>query len=1115
MAFTLGEYQDIFLEEADEQLQELNQNLLELEKNPDDHDIINNIFRAAHSLKSSAAFVGLNDLSDLAHKMENLLQGIRDGSLQVTTSTVDVIFKCFDAISGVIDKVASGEEPDQDLTWIIEEIQSVSEISRAEGGEKKAGTGEVDYSEAEIPKTVMDSVDRKKIKNGLENGKRCMEITVFIDETAQMKWVKAQLVLNNLARLGQLVTTIPGTENLTDDSMGNVFKVIFLTEYPIEQVRYASDIDLVNRIDIRSISLGQKGDKVILKFGDTDTFHTVVEEGEQVEEGAIELDEEDDLLESDYDIDEEETEEQLNARYLEKAMASKGVSSEKEDQEKKKVTTLKTVKVSIDKLDQLLNNVGELVIANSGFYKLYEELRSASENKSFINEFKSRMEQMSRIAKDLQTGIMKTRMVPIGSVFQRFNRLVRDLAREFQKEVQLVIKGEDTELDKKVIDSIGEPLLHLIRNAIDHGIEPVEERKRIGKSETAIVTLNAYQGGNQIFVEVSDDGRGLNIDQIKKKVIEMNMATPEMVAAMDNMDVYNYIFNPGFSTAKKITDISGRGVGMNVVKEIVNELNGTVGIETEVGMGTNFVLSFPITLAIIPAIMTRVQREMFAIPLSDVIETIKISTSDITTIEGHEVINLRGEILSLLRLNQFIGLQSDLSPDAKIPVVVVGFGNRKIGLMVDYLEGKLEIVIKSLEQNYKTVEGFAGASILGDGSICLILDISSMMNRVIVEQDKMARLERMKLAEVGQAKYEQINGAEEIKEARVGIETDTDIKEKPVEKEPVPPAPESETKDEEEQAGAELREVPLDKIETPAAPPEEAGKEESPAVTPPLEETRKEEPAVTPPKEEPTGEGAPAAVPVAGGAGSERQEEGDVQIQVKGALEDFKKELRDSIKTTVDSGAPSEHMIDKLDINQKDLNEFQVIANVGAANAAESLSKIINKRIDLSIPMVTVQPVEQIPRYLGQVDSVYIGVMLPVLGDANGTVLFIFNENIGFELIDLLWGTNTGEERELTPDGESALNELTNIVGSSVINVFAEKTDLVIKPGLPTIVHDYLQSVIDSILVMHNIKNDYAIVMDTAFYYENDKIIGNLLLLPEAESLKRIVERLRGNVGTN
>jgi two-component system chemotaxis sensor kinase CheA len=339
-------------------------------------------------------------------------------------------------------------------------------------------------------------------------------------------------------------------------------------------------------------------------------------------------------------------------------------------------------------------------------------------------------------------------MVPIGQVFSRFNRLVRDLAHEFNKNVKLVVKGEDTELDKKVIDVIGEPLMHLIRNSIDHGIEPEELRLEMKKSEVATITLNAYQGGNQIFVEVSDDGRGLNVEEIKRRAIELGMATPEMIANMDDEDIHEMIFNPGFSTAKIITDVSGRGVGMNVVKEIVNEINGNISIETEPGMGTRFIMSFPLTLAIIPAIMVKVANEMYAIPLTDVTETIKISESDITTIEGYEVINLRGEILSLLRLNEFIGIESFLEDGKKIPVVIVGYGNRKVGLLVDFLEGKQEIVIKSLEQNYTTVEGLAGASILGDGSICLILDISSMMNKVISEQEYLSRRDRRRIAEV-------------------------------------------------------------------------------------------------------------------------------------------------------------------------------------------------------------------------------------------------------------------------------------------------------------------------------------------------------------------------------
>jgi two-component system, chemotaxis family, sensor kinase CheA len=1068
MAFSLGEYQDIFLEEADEQLQELNQNLLELEKNPENLEIINNIFRAAHSLKSSAAFVGLNELSDLAHMMENLLQGIRDGGMSVTPEIVDVIFRCFDEIHNVIDTISSGEKPEQDLQWLIDDIQAICEKSAKprEAQKKARAAAPTDTKETGVPRTMLDGELRRRILDGIRAGKACYEVTVYIEEKAQMKWVKAQLVISNLAKMSDIVVTFPSIEDLNDDDMNNIFKLVILTGASIVDVWRAANLDLIYRVDVRPLTVAKKDDKIGLQFGDIKTFTGDFETASPVEAPAS-VSVGGDIIEEEQLDSLEDDEEEHESAELERV----GARGEKPEQERRKISVLKTVKVSIDKLDLLLNNVGELVIANSGFYKLYEEMRKISEEKSIINEFKSRMEQMSRIAKDLQSGIMKTRMVPIGQVFSRFNRLVRDLAKEFNKEVELTIKGEETELDKKVIDSIGEPLLHLLRNAVDHGIETIEERRRLGKSEMAHITMNAYQSGNQIFVEVSDDGRGLNIDQIKRKAVERGLATPEMINAIDDADIYNFIFTPGFSTAAKVTDISGRGVGMNVVKEIVNELNGSVIIETEMGMGTRFVLSFPITLAIIPAIMVKVRHEMYAIPLTDVIETIKISQGDITTIEGHEVINLRGEILSLLRLSRFIRLESALGPDDKMPVVVVGFGSRKIGLIVDYLEGKQEIVIKSLEQNYKTVEGLAGASILGDGSICLILDISSMINRVISDQDRLSRFDKKRVIEADEADVEEV--------------------------------PEEDT--------APLRPAPAIGSGPKSATPAREAREEKPE--PPKAGAGASARAAEEPVKKPDnlvrafGEGpASAATPAP---------DAQIETRVSKALDEFRQELRESIRTTAGTGEPSDHMAASLGFTKGDLQEFQLIANIGATNAAESLSKIITKRIDLSIPEVTIMPIEQIPRYIGQIDSIYMGVMMPVLGDARGTVLFIFNESTGYEVIDMLYGTETRKTRELNEDGESALQELTNIVGSSVINIFAEKTGLVIRAGLPTIVHDYLQSVIDSILVLHNMLNDYAIVMDTAFYFENDRIIGNLLLLPEAESMKIMLERMRSNVGSN
>ncbi|HOV08758.1 MAG: Chemotaxis protein CheA [Spirochaetes bacterium ADurb.Bin218] len=1077
MTFSLGEYQDIFLEEADELLQELNKNVLELERNPDDEEIINNIFRAAHSLKSSAAFVGLNDLSDLAHRLENLLQGIRDKTNVVTPDVVDVIFKCFDMISEVIELVASGVEPHQDLKPLQERINEVNELSRKE----KLGDYKPERKQPpkEIVKTTFTSSEVSSLKEALAQGKDVIEATITIEPSAQMKWVKSQLISTNLERIGDILKIFPSLEEMSADSNINVFKIVIITDSQAEQVYKNCDIDQIEKIELRRITTVKKDGKEAIKLGapiEIELTKSFANGNNENREQSYASASSNSYSFTD-DSDSSSGDEDSDINIFERRKNDLPV-----DHDRRKTPMLKTVKVSIDKLDLLLNNVGELVIANSGFYRLYEELRKYSNNKTLITEFKNRMEQMSRIAKDLQTGIMKTRMVPIGQVFSRFNRLVRDLAREHKKNVELIIKGEDTELDKKVIDVIGEPLLHLIRNAVDHGVEPAEERVKLGKPEVATITLNAYQGGNQIFVEISDDGRGLDVDAIKKKVIEKNLATPEALANMDDSDIYNFIFIPGFSTAKVITDISGRGVGMNVVKEIVNELNGTVSIETEKGMGTRFILTFPLTLAIIPAIMVKVRREVYAIPLSDVIETIKISNTDIATIEGHEVINLRGEILSLLRLNEFIGIKSALKPDDKIPVVVVGFGNRKIGLIVDSLEGKMEIVIKSLEQNYTTVEGLAGASILGDGSICLILDIQTMINRVISQQEKLSQEEREKLIAdrlVDSADYEDMEEEDYSSMSKLDKQfAAEELKlqsEKPNYISDVIVFDDEKNIEEEKEALAEDEELSEEKIQD--------NEEMAPSVSSQVS------------------------------SGDEKiEEDEEIEEKVKGALSEFKEELKQNIARSLSIGDFDSHIGDELGISKEDINDFSIISNIGAANAAESLSKILSKRIDLSIPEVRFTPVEKIPDFLGGLNEPYIGVMLGIEGEMNGTLLLLLKEQTGFDLIDMLYGYKNQSTKELSEDGISALKELTNIIGSSILNVYAEKSNMIVKPNVPVFVHDFLQAVIDSVLVMHNIEHDYAVVMETAFFFEDEQIIGNLMLLPETESLKLLVKGFKSNV---
>lgn len=1107
MSFSLGEYQDIFLEEADELLQELNQNLLELEKNPENDEIINNIFRAAHSLKSSAAFVGLNDLSDLAHKMENLLQGIRDKTNDITPEVVDVIFKCFDAISAIIEKISSGQAPDQDLKPLIERINIVTDESR------KTTSAEPEKEDLSAKKTAHTSgikisftkEESGMIKQSFVEGADCFEVTVNLEPAAQMKWVKAQLVLTNLEKEGTIVKIMPSIDDMIADDSISVFKIVLVTFSSALSVYKGCNVDQIEAVELKPISVVRHDGKQMLKIGKTIEDLTFangetapIAGGELSFNDLLDNENHDDSDDSDDLMDEEDSADSSHGDDVHDIF-DRRKSSESVLNDRRKAPVLKTVKVSIDKLDLLLNNVGELVIANSGFYRLYEEMRKYGELKGVANEFKNRMEQMSRIAKDLQTGIMKTRMVPVGQVFSRFNRLVRDLGKEHNKRVDLVIKGEETELDKKVIDVIGEPLLHLIRNAVDHGIETREERSRLGKSEVATITLNAYQGGNQIFVEISDDGHGLDIDAIKEKVIAKNISTPEMLLNMDDQDIYNFIFAPGFSTAKKVTDISGRGVGMNVVKETVNELNGNITIETEKSMGTRFVLTFPLTLAIIPAIMVKVRHEDYAIPLTDVVETIKISMSDIATIEGHEVINLRGEILSLLRLNEFVNLKSALGRDKKIPVVVVGFGNRKIGLIVDSLEGKLEIVIKSLEQNYKNVEGLAGASILGDGSICLILDIQTMINRVITLQERLTPEEKQKIFQSRAVIYDDETTAPMAAESEFEPEPLTELASKPAKDEI-----RSDLKDD------RIKAVPVKDKEPESGRPNYISDvilfDDEPVKDESFKEASREAEA------EQVYNADDDMVKVSEDKVTAPEEDEEIADKVQAALAEFKDELRQNVSSLVQSGAPDEHMSVELDISKDELNEFNLISNMGAATAAESLSKILDRRIDLSIPEVKITPIENIPDFLGSPNEPYMGVMLGIEGEINGTLVLVLHEEVGYDLIDMLYGLPESQERELSEDGVSALKELTNIIGSSILNVYAEKSQLVVKPNVPTFVHDYLQSFMDSILVMHNIEHEYAIVMETAFYFEDDRVVGNLMILPEAESLKTLVSGIRKNV---
>lgn len=1170
MAFSLGEYQDVFLEEADELLQELNQDLLQMEKNPDDIDMINNIFRAAHTFKSSAAAVGLTELSKLAHEMENLLQGIRDGSMKASHEIVDIIFKCFDEISGVIDSISKGEEPNRDLTSLITEIRKISgESSEDENTEEKA-KGNASYN---VPVTKLSVDDLKNIKTLSDNGLKCFELAVYVDPNAQMKFLKMQLILAHMEKAGQVIKSFPESDQLES---GNVFKVILMTSYEKDNLASLCNIDQIVKVVFRILSFEKREDgKFAAKFNaDGETVLSTESTAESVPQKAS-----------------------LNKQ-----------SKAADNTDSKKHVTLKSIKVSIDKLDQLLNNVGELVVVNSGFYKLYEDLVKNLADKSFLADFKNRMDQMSLVEKELQSGIMKTRMVPISEVFDRFGRLVRDLAKTDNKNIQLVITGEETEIDKKVVDSIGEPLIHLLRNAVDHGIESAEERQAAGKPEVGVVTLNAYQSGSQIFVEVGDDGKGLDVDQIRTKAVEKNFVEPEAAENMSNEEILSLIFLPGFSTANKVTDISGRGVGMNVVKETVNELNGNVKIQTEKNVGTKFILEFPLTLAIIPAIMVTVGTEQYAIPLSEVEETVNIQYSDITTVEGKEVINLRGDVVPLLRLSRLVGTKCLLAKEDRIPIVIVSYTDKTIGLMVDALGGKLEIVIKSLEQNYKAVPGLSGASVLGDGSVCLILDVSTMISMAIADQDGYYTnrwifdgelSDRVKDLQEPEAETEKSDAeveeglSEEESESEVksessdeddpdginvktvearadkdwrkifGDEAEDEEKAEETEKteeeddtfglpeETVSKEANEDNEDTEEAEQLSYEASHVEPLPEQAAEPESSAKPvsdnqepEPPAKTASANESDDIEVIIDddiPSTDGKTALGAenfsseneivitgdkPSQASADGGSkkneyklqpavkAKAEQEVVDQTLvdEVKVALDEFRKELKRNVKDTVDDGFSEVNIIGKsINLSAESIRRLQGLANVGAANAAQSISKLFSRQIDLSIPEVDICLVSEVAEKTGCADENYIGVELPIKPETIGSVLFLLNKQEITELVNALYASHpeiTENDSDIEKYKASILKEMTNIVGSSVLNVISEKIGMTIQPDVPSAVFCDVTQILSENNLQKNSIDGYAIVMDTAFYIDSDKLIGHLVLLPGEEMAKILVSRL-------
>ncbi len=675
----MSQYLEIFIDESKEHLQTMNEILLDLEKDVDNLSHLSEIFRIAHTLKGMSGTMGFTKVADLTHKMENVLDLVRNGELKVTSTIVDVLFECFDALEEYIDNLEkTGSEGDLDSSLLVKKLQSIASGGQVEAEKPKAKETAVEVEAA--PKSSGGSSEfnitindvESIIAKAFEMGVKPYLIKVVLDKGCMLKAARSFIVFNTLERFGEVIKSYPLAEEIEDEKFEDSFEIL-----------YFSKLD-ENYIKSELMKISEIHEVIVMPLSEADIMA-------HEKQPDVEVD-------------------------METAIAKEETRKTKEDtnQNKDKGKTSKTVRVEIGRLDNLMNLVSELIIIKTRL----EDLDTSS-NKNNMNEA---IEYLERITTSLHDAVMKVRMVPVERTFNRFPRLVRDLSKDLGKNIKLFMSGEETEVDRTVIDEIGDPLIHLIRNSLDHGIESPAERLKTGKDETGFVALRAYPDGNTVVIEVEDDGKGINPEVILKKALEKKVVSSAEAENMSEKEIINLLFNAGFSTAEKVTDISGRGVGLDVVKSKIEAINGTVEVISTLGQGSKFVIRLPLTLAIIQALMVNLNEEKYAIPLNNIKEITTIETGKITMVQDQEVVLYRNKTLPIIRMKEVLNIEDDQADLDELIVVIVKKGEVEAGLVVDSLIGQQEIVIKSLGKYLTGIKAIAGATILGNGSVALIVD---------------------------------------------------------------------------------------------------------------------------------------------------------------------------------------------------------------------------------------------------------------------------------------------------------------------------------------------------------------------------------------------------------
>ncbi|MGE7841823.1 chemotaxis protein CheW [Lysinibacillus sp. NPDC093712] len=683
----VNQYLEMFIEESKEHLQACSEHLLELEKNPDDLAIVGEIFRSAHTLKGMSATMGFEDLADLTHKMENVLDAIRNEKIHVSPEILDIVFESVDHLEEMVMDIANGGDGKRDVS------STVAQLKRIESGEEAAREVVATVATEEKPQVSSvleyDSFEQTVITQSAEQGFNAFEISVSLREDCLLKAARVFMVFEILEKDGDVIKSTPSVEKLEDEQFDQQFYVAFVTKESAEDMqKKLMKVSEVEEVQVASIN--QK------KFSEKQQY-------EASQEAAATA------------IATVEAVETTTA----KPAAAKSTAPAKADKSHAPVGN-KTIRVNIERLDILMNLFEELVIDRGRLQSISTEV-----NHGELNET---VERMSRVMGDLQTIILTMRMVPVETVFNRFPKMIRQLSRDLNKKINLEIIGAETELDRTVIDEIGDPLVHLIRNSVDHGIENPTARRAKGKPEEGTVVLRAYHSGNYVFIEIEDDGAGINRDKVLSKAISKGIVTHEQSLAMTDNQINELILASGFSTADVISDVSGRGVGLDVVKTTIESLGGNISIESTQDVGSIFSIQLPLTLSIISVMLVEIEKEIYAIPLSSIIETSIIRSSDIMNAHNQKVIDFRGKVVPLVFLEEIFEVpRKELQDDEFHSVVIVRKGEKLAGLVVDSFIGQQEIVLKSLGNYLTNIFAISGATILGNGKVALIIDCNALI----------------------------------------------------------------------------------------------------------------------------------------------------------------------------------------------------------------------------------------------------------------------------------------------------------------------------------------------------------------------------------------------------